>query len=107
MVQGWFVDFRMRFYHGSRQRGAVGAAVGLRLFNPFNCVEMKYYYYVVQFSQPFGFSNQSGLYRNNFFDYNELKKLLEKDGVINPVLTFFKEITEQEYLSFALSFKNP
>ena len=66
---------------------------------------MKYYYYIIQLSHPFGFSNQNGLYRGGFFDWNEVKNLLKAEGTANPMLTFFKEINEQEYLSFAESFK--
>lgn len=84
---------------------AVGLCMAAYLSNPFNFREMRYYYYVIQFSQSFGFSTQSGLYRSSFFDWNELKKLIEKDGGNSGVLIFFKEITEQEYLSFAESFK--
>lgn len=35
------MDFGMRCYHGSRQRGAMGRGLGLRLSNPFNYVEMR------------------------------------------------------------------
>ena len=66
---------------------------------------MKYYYYIVQLSHSFGFSNQNGCYRGSFFDWNELKGLLKAEGTTNPMLIFFTEINEQEYLSFAESFK--
>ena len=35
------MDFRMYCYHGSRQRGAMGACLVAYLSNPFNYVEMR------------------------------------------------------------------
>ena len=66
---------------------------------------MKYYYYLVQTAHSIGFSNQNGLYKGEFFNWNELKLILKSEGTKNPMLMFFKEINEQEYLSFAESFK--
>lgn len=62
---------------------------------------MKYYYYVIQFSQPFGFTTQSGLYSGDFFNWKDLKSHLINEGAKNPILTFFRDINEAEYISFA------
>lgn len=80
---------------------AVGFSLVTYLFNFFNFCEMKYYYYVIQFSQPFGFTTQSGLYSGDFFNWKDLKSHLINEGAKNPILTFFRDINEAEYISFA------
>jgi hypothetical protein len=86
---------------------AVGFSLVPDLSNPFNFCEMKFYYYVIQFSQPFGFTTQCGLYRRDFFDWQYLKSRLISEGTKNPILTFFREINEAEYISFTEAFKQP
>jgi len=84
---------------------AVGFSLVSYLSNPFNFREMRYYYYVIQFSQPFGFTTQCGLYYGDFFNWKDLKSRLINEGTKNPILTFFRDISEAEYISFAEAFK--
>jgi hypothetical protein len=53
---------------------------------------------------PVGMPIACGVYRDVFFDWDELKRDIEKNHQ-NPIILFFKEITEDEFNSFAKSFK--
>ena len=85
--------------------GAMGFGLAAYLYHTFNFCKMKYYYYVTQWPIENGFTNQCGAFNGDFFDWNQIKIKLLKNGAKNPILTFFKEVTHQEYLYFVESFK--
>lgn len=61
----------------------------------------KYWYYVANTTR----TVHTRIYVGTFFDFSIVDSLLTKDGIINSYISFFREITEEEYKAFYEKFK--
>jgi nitrogen regulatory protein PII-like uncharacterized protein len=61
----------------------------------------KYWYYVANTMK----TVHTRIYVGTFFDFKTVDEILTKDGITGSYISFFKEITKEEYTAFYEKFK--